>query len=552
MLINELPRINSATALEDRARELKGVQNKLAFAEAEKATGKMETVISDQMTEAEWVNVFSDFVSDLTVYPTSFIRGPFVIGKKVGAWDGSKYKAIDKAMPIVRSISPFDAFPSADSSTTQNGKYFCERLQYGADKLYSLIGVDGFSGGNIRQVLDTYSNGFSLDLFGDAERQRLEDKSPTNNVSPLGQKLDLYDVVIFNGLVKGELLADEGVIVSDKQAHYEAEIWTVGKYVVRAVLNPNPSGKRPIYGTSYRKIKGSIWGQGVICLTYDIGRVCNAAARATVKNMGYSAGPIGEVDNSRTGETENPTQIAPYIIKSVGPDTTGTGGKAYHFHNINSVMPDLMNLFDRFLKYADDLSGVPSYILGNPQVAGAGRTLGGLSMLMGNAAKGIKNVQLNIDRDVIGPVVEGYYVYNMVTSSDTSIKADCKVVARGATGLLQRELAQTRTIEILQLLTPYIERWETLAEGLKVLLREVLKTTGLPVDDIIADPNKDKEGLDLLRMLDGQMSGQPPQADMAEAMARGAGAPVPLPVQSLPPPNAISGPRVPVNMATGA
>lgn len=550
-LLSELPEINGKAALEDRARELKSVQTKLAFSKAEEATGRMETKINDQMTEAEWTDVFGEFISDLTVQPAALIRGPFVIGKKAATWDGNNYKTIDKSVPVCRTISPFDAFPAPDASSPNNGKYFIERLKYGRDKLYALVGVSGFNGGNIRQALDTYPNGYSLNTFGDAERQRLEDKT-ADEVSLVGDQLQNYDVIIYNGVVNGDLLVDHGVVVPDKQGSYECEVWQVGNHVIRAILNPNPSGRRPIYATSYRKIRGSFWGQSVIDLVYDINRVCNAAARNQVKNMGYSSGPIGEADSSRVAETQSPTSVLPYEIKLVGPDQTGTGGKAYHFHNITNVAPQLMDIFDRYLKYADDISGIPAYILGNPQVAGAGRTLGGLSMLMGNAAKGIKQVQLNIDRDVIAPLVTGYYIYNMKTSADDSIKADCVIHARGATGLLQKELAQTRTIEIVQLLSPYIKIWDTLPDGIKILLREIIKTTGLPVDDIIPDPGRDKEQLSLLKLLSG--GGQPgniplPNDTIAGAMGPGGGE---LPPQSMPPVPPYGGPPVPVNMPQGA
>lgn len=550
-LLAELPDIHGRAALEDRARELKSVQAKLAFSKAEQATSRMETKINDQMTEADWTEVFGDFIADLTVQPAALIRGPFVIGKKAATWDGNDYKTINKSVPVCRVISPFDAFPSPDASSPNNGKYFIERLKYGRDKLYNLIGVTGYNGGNIRQVLDTYPNGYSLHTFGDAERQRLEDKT-ADEVSLVGDQLQNIDILIYNGIVNGEMLVEHNVVVPDKQASYECEVWVAGTYVIRAILNPNPSGRRPIYATSYRKIKGSFWGQSVIDLVYDINRVCNAAARSMVKNMGYAAGPVGEVDSSRIAETQSPTSVVPYEIKLVGPDQTGTGGKAYHFHNIQSVAPHLMDIFNQYLKYADDISGIPAYILGNPQVAGAGRTLGGLSMLMGNAAKGIKQVQLNIDRDVIAPLVTGYYIYNMKTSKDDSIKADCVVHARGATGLLQKELAQTRTIEIVQLLAPYIQIWDQLPDGIKILLREIIKTTGLPVDDIIPDPGRDKEQLDLIKLLSG--GGTPgniglPTDTIGGAMGPGGGE---LPPQSMPPVPPYGGPPAPINMPQGA
>lgn len=550
-LLAEIPTINGPDALRDRAKQLKSAQTKIAFSEAEEATARMESLISDQTTEAGWADVFGEFIGDLTVQPGAFIRGPFVIGKKTGSWDGTQYKAVDKAMPVCRVVSPFDAFPAPDATSPNDGRYFIERLKYGRDKLYALIGVEGFSGGNIRQALDTYATGFSLQGYGDAERQRLEDKTP-DDISLVGNQLKNYDVLIYNGIVDGDLLVEHGVIVPDKQGSYECEVWVLGEYVIRAVLNPNPSGRRPIYGTAYRKVRGSFWGQSVVDLVYDINRLCNAAARGLVKNMGYAAGPIGEVDSARIAETQSPTSVVPYEIKLVSGDTTGTGAKAYHFHNIGSVAPDLINVFNQYLKYADDISGIPAYILGNPQVAGAGRTLGGLSMLMGNAAKGIKQVQLNIDRDVIAPLITGYYIYNMMTSKDDGIKADAIVNARGATGLLQKELAQTRTIEIVQLLTPYIENWASLPDGIKILLREILKTTGLPVDDIIPDPNAGKGILDLAKLLtpDLPQGEMPPMQSIAGAV--GPGRAGQLPPQSRPPVEPYSGPPVPVNMPQGA
>jgi hypothetical protein len=542
-LLNELPDLHSVEALKDRARELKGAQQEQASAKAEDATGRMETRIADQMAEGDWTAEFAKFIADIVSQPAAIMRGPIVISKAVGSWDGEKYTAKHQQIPTTRTISPFDAYPAPNAISPNDGEYFCERATFSRAKLYSLTKVDGFNAGNIRQVFASHATGYDLDLYGDAERKRLEEKSPDGTVSAVFSHIDDYDTIIFNGLVKGELLAEHGIIVSDIQNSYECEVWLVGDYVIRAILNPNPTGSRPIYATSYRKIAGSFWGQGVIDLTYDQTRMCNAACRALVRNMGYSSGPIGEVVSERVASVQDPTDISPYRVVLVEPDMSGTGAPAYKFHNISSIAPDLMAVIESWMKLADDISGVPSYVLGNPQVAGAGRTLGGLSMLMGNAAKGIKNVQLNIDRDVISGIVTGFYIFNMQTSDDDSIKADCKVVARGATGLLQRELAQTRTVELLQLLTPYLENWEGMPDGIKVLLREVLKTTGLPIDKIIPDPDSAKKAMDLLGMIQGGQS---------EPMQRGMNGAPPLPPQSIPTPMNSGGPPVPVNMATGA
>lgn len=555
IIMAELPKLNSIEALRSRLRELKGAMNTVAFAQAEEATKRMETLISDQFIEGKWQETFAAFIYDICSYPTAIIRGPILVSKQQGTWDGSKYKIKAVPTPTSRTVSPFDAYPSPTSKSTQDGEFFCERARFSQGDIHNLLNVEGFSEPNIRQVLETYSEGFKLNLMFDTERDYLEKKEQGLNQND-GK---LLDTIIYNGVVPGHLLAENGVIVKDYQKYYECEVWVVGDITIRAILNPNPLGKRPLYSTSYRKINGCFWGLSVICLTYDTGRVCNAAARALVRNMGYSSGPLGEVVSERVADTDDPTDIRPYKVALVGPDLSGTGAPAYRFHNVQSVSADLMAVFDSHMKIADDLSGVPSYVLGNPEVAGAGRTMGGLAMLMGNAAKGIKNVHLNIDRDVISPLVEAYFVFNMQTSDDNSIKADAKVVARGATGLLQRELAQTRTVELLQLLTPYIETWDTLPVGIKVLLREVLKSTGLPIDDIIPDPASDAKNLALAKLASGSLGGMPqgagspggppmpgppgpppgpgptgPTPGVEETMNRGTSTPVPLPTQSMP------------------
>jgi hypothetical protein len=546
-LLAELPGFNNIEALKDRAKDLKSAANKVAQAEAEKSSARMEQRIYDQMAEADWSNVYAAFIAELVAYPTAILRGPIVVQKPQAKWTGNVFKISTSGQPITRTVSAFDAYPSPSSKSCQDGEYFCERARNSVADLHSYIGAIGFNSDNIRQAIDRYPDGYEIGLFSDAERDQLEEK----NQNTLGNG-KLIDTIIYNGKIPGQILIDNGVFVKDPQKHYECEIWVVGEYVIRAVLNPNPLGTRPLYSTSYRKITGSFWGQSPICLTYDVNRICNASARALVRNMGYASGPIGEVVSERVSETENPTDIRPYRVCLVGPDLSGTGSPAYRFHKVDSIANDLMAVFERHMKIADDLSGIPAYVLGNPQVAGAGRTMGGLSMLMANAAKGIKNVQMNIDRDIITGVVSGYFIYNMLTSKDDGIKADAKVVARGASGLLQRELAQTRTVELLQLLTPYVQPRPDGSpgpisdEGLGILLREVLKTTGLPIDKIIPDPERQNEAMDTLRLL-GQAPGQ-------EAMSnRGTSSPVPLPPQSQPqlPAPLTNRPTV-VNMPQGA
>lgn len=228
LLLREIEQFRSVEALRDRARDLKGAHAEIAYAEAEKRTSKMETQVSDQLAEGDWTPEFSKLIADIVAYPTALMRGPIVVGRTVGTWDGKEYKPKKTSLPTVRTVSPFDAFPAPNATSCQDGEYFCERTRYSVGALYSLIGVDGFNSGNIRQVLDRYPEGFSYELMGDSERQRLEDKSPTGSVGVLSTPSRDLETVIYNGKVPGKLLAEHGIVVKDVQNGYEAEVYQIG------------------------------------------------------------------------------------------------------------------------------------------------------------------------------------------------------------------------------------------------------------------------------------------------------------------------------------
>ena len=378
MLIQELPTFNTFDALKDRAGQLKSAVQALAARASDATVKRMENHIDDQLEEGGFGDTYAQFVGQLTTYPTAILRGPIEVGVPTATWVGDKLQVKRGTVLKVRTVSPFDAFPSADATSAQNGTAFVERIDFGPSDIHDLIGVPSFNAGNIRAALEKYSDGHQPSTIErSSEKQLLEKEQALDHRTGM-------EVLILNGKVKGKLLASKGVIVSDPQKYYECEVWTVGEFCIRAVLNPNPLGKRPLYSTSFVKVDGKFWGKGVIDLVADVERICNAACRAIVRNMGYASGPIGEVVSDRIAEGDDPTDITPYNIFRVGPDLTGTGAPAFKFHNVTAIGSDLMAVFEKYMKLADDLSGVPAYVLGNPQVAGAGRTLGGLSMLMGD------------------------------------------------------------------------------------------------------------------------------------------------------------------------
>jgi hypothetical protein len=521
-LVEEIARYGLTFNLQDRASHLLAVAQKHTDAVAAASAERMEAIIRDRMVEAGWRNTFDQFVDDLVTYPTAILRGPSATLQTELRWVGSRLVPVRRMLYKMVRVDPFRLYPSPNSVCPNSGAYIIERVDLSADELAACMDLPFFDAAAIRSVFAKFPSGKSEHLSTQtavdmANRTKADTHAPSDGV---------YQTLVYYGKVKGDLLLEHNVVGVDPQRVYESEVWTCGDIVLRAMLNPHPLGRRPFFSCSFEPVAGSFWGKSLPILLRDVQRLANAAARSLVRNMSYSAGPIGEVDYERLATSEtNVEEVTPYRIYRVSADRfSSTPSPAFRFQIVPSVADQLLRIYEYYAKMADDISGIPAYVLGNPQVAGAGRTLGGLSLLMGNAAKGVKNVIASIDKHVIEPVVKAYWTLEMIYGTDASAKGDSQVVARGASGLLQRELSQARAVEVLNMLTPYAQAGLVPPAGLQVVIRDVLKSLGYSADDIVPDPARAAQ----LAAAGGQ---RPP---MPSGMS--AGAPVPSLQPGTPPP----------------
>jgi hypothetical protein len=121
-----------------------------------------------------------------------------------------------------------------------------------------------------------------------------------------------------------------------------------------------------------------------------------------------------------------------------------------NFFQPGSNAQELMGVFDRFMDIADEMTGIPKYMTGQ-HVPGAGRTSSGLSMLISNAGKSIKQVIANIDHDVLTPMLERQYQRNLRYSEDLDLVGDVQIIAKGAMSLVVKEAESVRKTEFLRL-----------------------------------------------------------------------------------------------------
>jgi hypothetical protein len=478
--------------------------------EAKNNAQRMRDKIDDQMSDGNFDAAFRDYIDDFVTYPCAILKGPVVRRRKKMTW-GPGYTPV-VTTTFVREfarVAPFDIYPSPNSGGPNDG-WMIERHRLSRSELQSMKGVPGYNDENIDQALERFGDqGFRTWLMGDQERDNLEGKPHSRLYNDA-----VIEALEFWGSVSGEKLLDWGMpksdIKSDKE--YEINAWQIGPYVIKAVLNPDPLGKRPYEVSQWNEIPGAFWGVALPEQMRDVQMMCNASARALANNMGIASGPQVEVTVDRLPDGEDVTSIYPWKLWQVTTDRTGGGQPAVRFYQPNMNADVLMNVYAQFAKQADEVTGIPNYVYGSSGVSGAGRTASGLSMLMDNAAKGIKQAIATIDRAVAG-VVKRLYIHNMMFDQDEYIKGDFQVVAKGAMGLIAKEQISLRRNEFLQATANPVDLQIVGMEGRAYLLREVAKTLQMDTDKIVKDPEVLKFEAEQAQMAQAAMAAQQPQPE---------------------------------------
>jgi hypothetical protein len=503
----ELLEIKEVVAQQFRFKMMQAAQNRVE---------RMKVKIEDQLAQGGWSDAFNEFITDLVTFPCAFLKGPIVRRQRYLKWNTSQdgrtqVEPGERIAPEYERVSPFNIYPEPGITRINDG-YLFERHELSRQSLADLIGVPGYDEQAIRKALEEGPSASWITDADDSAREEEERKYYTEM-----RPTDVYDALEFWGKVSGAMLREWGMSaeeVPDEAKEYDANVWMVGNMVIKAVLNYDPLGEKPYCKTSFIKTPGSFWGRSIPEIIEDLQNICNAAARALVNNMGIASGPQVELNLERLPPNEEITTMHPWKIWQVLNDPLGSSAPAIRFTQPDDNSSSLMAVYEKFSRLADDHSGIPSYIYGDTDVQGAGRTASGLSMLMGSAGKGIRQVVMHIDHDVVKPIINRQFVYNMRYDEDESIKGDAQVVPRGAVNLAVKETTNVRRVEFLNATANEIDMGIIGPEGRASILREIAKGLQMPVDEVVpsrenmAVKKKAQERQAMQQMMIQQQQGQ--------------------------------------------
>ena len=467
------------------------IQNQL-YEEASETAERMKRKMDDQLIEGGCREEFNQFIDDLATFPYAIMKGPVVKRLKTFKWvpgaNGYELQQGDELRPTWERVDPFMIYWAPHATQPDDGDLI-ERHRLTRGDLNAMLGVEGYSDKAIRAVLDEFGRGGLHEwLWIDAQKAQAEGKHLSSVMQNSGE---LIDALQYWGSVQGKLLVEWGIDeseIEDPLLDYQVEAWLIGNWVIKAIVNPDPLGRKPYFKASYEEVPGSFLGNSPMDLIRDCQDVCNATARALVNNMGIASGPQVWINVDRLPPGENITQLYPWKIHQTTSDPMGSSAPPVGFFQPNSLAGELMAIYEKFSVLADEYSGIPRYMTGDAPTGGAGRTASGMSMLMNNAGKAIKQVIANIDR-AVEKMIERLWMYNMKYADDPDLKGDVKLVARGASALIMKESAAQRRNELLQMaLNSPVAQQIMGIEGTAHLLREQVKTLELNGDKVVPPP----------------------------------------------------------------
>lgn len=498
-------------------------------------------LIRDQNQEGNWDSTFQDFLYYFVRLKFGVIKGPILRNKPKQVWEydpieGPKMVVKDELVIDSYCVSPFNFYPSRGMKNAHDGDTI-EIHELSKDALYRMIGVPGNSDIEIRAALAKLESGklkprwFVID-DEKAVKDVTQDVKDSRGASAYGAtegqvsgseakgKNELILAQEFYGTVSGRLLIQWGSTEAlDPQRQYRVNCWRIENHVIKAVVNPDPLGRKPYHISSWAKNPEWVVGEGLIEFGGPIEDAMNAIARAAVNNVAIASGPLCEIDRDRV-DMRSP--LYPWRQIESTSDQMGNNNPAVNYYQPQMHVGELTQAYSFFGKLLDEMT-VPAYAQGASQSGVTAGTATVFTQLLAAASRSIKAVVGNIDDDIFKPYIQMCYDYNMMYSEDRTIKGDARVVAKGVAGLQAKEQAAQRKVEFLQVMSnPYYQ--ELLGqENTGAIIAQIAKSQDIKLPDI-ARLNGDVDlSVRLQALLDATAGVDPLQAQ--GQMARGGGAP---------------------------
>jgi hypothetical protein len=494
----QLTKQEAEAALASVAAALEKQRTKQISREARERAEALQKKVEDQLEEGGFTQSWNDFLEFLSTYPYAILRGPIVRMERRGVWRGGKYEVEDQPVMTFEAIHPDDFYPGPNMTDLDHGDCY-QTARFDPVELEASATTKGWDAEAIAAVLSDPAPPTSVRAYlaEELERARAEGRDTSTND---GVADGLLTGVWCYRTVRRQTLVDWGAAWAEDErgTFLDVCLLLIGTRIVYAAKNPDPLGRRPYHLTSFLRIPGQLVGKGLPEVVEAPQGVFAAAWRNAVDNGAFASRPVFAYDYQAIDPACNPKHlVGGKAFPFDGDKIKYAGQDLIKFHNIPNAIPQLLRLAEAAKGEADNLSRIPAFVYGEADVAGAGQTMGGLSMLMNNSAMGIEQLIGNLDTYVIKRLISMVCDWDMLYLPDDQwghVKGDVRVVARGALALMVQNAADERLPEMVAQASkdPHIFSLIGL-EGLAKLLREMYRRFNIPGLEIVPDEDEVKE-----------------------------------------------------------
>lgn len=447
---------------------------------AREAIKQVTTLMQDQMLEGGWRDAYLDVLFDVFLYGTGVLRCELrrVQGLK---WNGDKLAPSTDDIMTWRHVPVGNCYPSADSESAQEGTYFIERGAMRKQDLFACAQIDWMREDKIAEAYEQ-----ARDNADWLEREDVEQPQQWADDA-------LVDVLIHEGTVRGDTLMDwlDDNAGIDENAFYDVEAWVLAGVTIGCRVLKHPHGTRSYFSANFQRAGRNFWGIGAGMTLASIEDTLNGLLDDLAQNLELTVAPPIFYDVMAFENADDVTLKKRARIP-FNPDPVNRTMQPFFQPRFDSKSGELINLFNWFYRLADDESGIPGLLSGNDRIGGGEATFRGMKMLAASANTLVKAAFLNIDQTMIQPAMQWLWRWNMLNSKEEGIRADVRVVARGAAGLMQKEIADAERADVLPLLMQLIQGAglppEETQRIMQYLLQQTMAQGGMPVDELMSDP----------------------------------------------------------------
>jgi hypothetical protein len=461
----------------------------ITFSPAMIAAKKMQKQIQDQLEESSASKHLRSTAFEMALFGTGVMKGPFAVDKEYPNWDEEgNYDPLFKTVPQVSHVSVWNFYPDPDANSMDDAQYIIERHKLSRTQMRGLKKRPYFRSKVIDEAISLGEN-YDKKYWEDD----LSDYAPEHGI-------ERYEVLEYWGMVDVEMLEEQGVDIPDELTAFDelqANVWICNNKLIRMVLNPFKPARIPYQAVPYELNPYSFFGVGIAENMDDTQTLMNGFMRMAVDNAVLSGNLLIEVDETNLVPGQDLSVYPGKVFRRQG----GAPGQAIFGTKFPNVAGENLQLFDKARVLADESTGFPSFAHGQTGVSGVGRTASGISMLMGAASGGIKNVIKNIDDYLLRPMGEGLFRFNMQFNFDPEMRGDLEVKARGTESLMANEVRSQRLMQFLQVasnpaLAPFAK--------FQYIIREIAKSLELDPDKVTNNMDEAALQAELMKVMQAQ------------------------------------------------